>query len=147
MVETLGDLGSPMLQHEADVATLTPYVPEASIFHIIDAIATRNGAQAALLVHRLLENEEPLMLLGMINRHFRLLIQVREAIDLGADVRQVPEVRGDWHARKLSEQARRFSLEQLEAILRNLLETDFAIKSGLVKDVLGVDLFLAGMAE
>lgn len=132
---------------EADVSALTPYVPEANIFQIVDAIATRNGAQAALLVHRLLENEEPLMLLGMVNRHFRLLIQVREALDLGADVRQVPEVRGDWHARKLSEQARRFSLEQLEAILRNLLETDFAIKSGLVKDILGVDLFLAGMAE
>jgi DNA polymerase III delta subunit len=44
------------------------------------------------------------------------------------------------------EQARRFTLQQLEAIYRNLLETDFAIKMGRVSDALALDLLVAGLS-
>lgn len=143
-------VGPEQVITESDVATMTHYVPETNIFQIADALATRNSDQAAQIVHRLLRADdppEPLALLGTISRHFRLLIQVREALDGGANVRELPEIKGDWHARRLSDQARHLSLGELEAIYRNLLETDYAIKSGRVGDALALDLLVAGLAE
>jgi DNA polymerase-3 subunit delta len=134
---------------EADVAAMTTYVPEANIFDIVDAMGHGNGAQAVLLIHRLLDDpkQQAFGLLGMINRQFRLLIQVREALDMGSNPRELPDLQGkSFMAQKLLEQARRFSLQQLEAIYRNLLETDFAIKMGRVSDALALDLLVAGLS-
>ncbi len=134
---------------EADVALLTPYVPEANIFDIVDALGRREGQIASVLIHRLLADpkQQPLALLSMINRQFRLLIQVREAIEMNRSPRDLPDLqRVSFLIPKLTEQARNFTLEQLEAIYRNLLESDYAIKTGKVSDVLALDLLVAGVS-
>ena len=43
---------------EADVTLLTPYVAEASMFEMVDALAEGRGKVAVSLVHRLLEQED-----------------------------------------------------------------------------------------
>lgn len=131
---------------EADIADMTPYVPETRIFDIVDALGMGKASQASTLIHRLLADpkESPLALLSMITRQFRLLILVREALDLNRNPRELPELQR-LPIQKLVEQARRFSLEQLEAIYHNLLDTDHAIKTGRVEDTLALDLFVAGL--
>jgi len=134
---------------EADVALLTPYVPEARIFDMVDAVAERNGRLATILMHRLLEDQEPLALLGMINRQFRQLIQAREVMNAGGgsgDLLKLPDIKHPFVAQKLTQQARNFTIEQLEGIYRYLLETDQAIKTGRVEPELALDLFVAGLA-
>ncbi len=138
---------------EKDIAALTQYVPEASIFEITDALGRGDAKTALNLMHRSVERfgESPLGILAMINRQFRLLIQVREALDdprceatlrEGEDFKNVP----DFVLRQLRDQARRFSLRELERIYRQLLEVDYEIKTGKVSDVLALDLLAAGLA-
>ncbi|MBN1681777.1 MAG: DNA polymerase III subunit delta [Anaerolineae bacterium] len=133
---------------EADVVLLTPYVPEANIFEMVDAIGRRDGVTASRLLHRLLENDEPLRLFAMIIRQFRLLILAREYLNDEGSPRQIAQAIGvhPFVGEKLSQQARAFTLEQLEAIYHHLLETDLGIKTGKVDDIVALDLLIAGIA-
>jgi DNA polymerase III subunit delta len=134
---------------EEDVALLTPYVAEARIFDMVDALAERKGRQAAALLHRLLDESEPLALLGMINRQFRLLIEAREVLDAGGDsgdLLKTPDIKHPYVAQKLTQQARNFTLDQLEDIYRYLLDTDYAIKTGRIEPELALDLLVASLA-
>ncbi len=134
---------------EAEVRLLTAYVAEAGIFDMVDALGRREGARALALMHRLLDEQPPLSLLGMINRQFRLLIQTREVLDAGgnsSDLLKLSEIRSPFVAQKLAQQARNFTLEQLEGIYRYLLDTDYGIKTGRVADTLALDLLVAGLS-
>jgi DNA polymerase-3 subunit delta len=134
---------------ESDVTLLTSYVPEVNVFEIVDAIAKRDAVQSLKLIHHVLENtkQEPLSLLGMINRQFRLLLQTREVLDAGANPRQLPELQRVPQSKKefLIRQAQTFTLEQLELIYHRLVEYDFDIKQGNIKDDLALDLLVAGL--
>jgi DNA polymerase-3 subunit delta len=135
----------------ADVSAMTTYRPEANIFAIVDAIAAQNGKTAMELIHRLLADpkEQPLNLLSMINRQFRLLIQTREIIDAGEDSRNLDKILGihAFVAKKLVPQAQNFNMEQLEAIYRLLLDTDQAIKTGRLSDMLAIDLLVTQLTN
>ena len=50
---------------------------------MVDAIGNRNGREALLRLHRLLEDEDPHPVFGMIVRQFRLIIQARECLEHG----------------------------------------------------------------
>ncbi len=133
---------------EDDVALLTPYVAEVKIFDMVDALGQRNGKVASTLIHRLLEDQQALSLLGMINRQFRLLLQTREVLDAGggpSDVANVPEIRAGFVAQKLTQQARNFTLPQLESIHRYLLDMDWSIKTGKIEPEIALDLFVASL--
>jgi DNA polymerase III subunit delta len=85
----------------------------------------------------------------MIYRQFRLIIQAREVLDMGGDKRdlmKLPDFRSDFVAGKALEQARGFTMDQLEAIYRYLLETDHGIKTGKVNEGLALDLLVAGLS-
>jgi len=132
-----------------DVALLTPYVAEADVFEMVDALGRRDGAAAARLLHRLLDDDDPLRLFGMIVRQFRLLILAREYLNEGGAPGQMGAAIGvhPYVAEKLTRQVRAFTLDQLEMIYHFLLETDAGIKTGKVSDVLALDLLVAGIAS
>ncbi|MDX1613812.1 MAG: DNA polymerase III subunit delta, partial [Candidatus Promineifilaceae bacterium] len=78
-----------------DVSLLCPYVAEASIFDLVDAIGERNGSKAARLLHKkLTEGADPFYLFAMIVRQFRLLIQTKE---LAEDGRRAPAIADALH--------------------------------------------------
>lgn len=116
-----------------DVELLCPYVAEANIFDLVDAIGNRNAKKAAILLQQKFnEGVEPFYLFSMIIRQFRLLIQVKELADDGLkppaiskEIRQHSYVVG-----KLFQQGRGFSLTQLESIYRHLLAIDVDVKTG-----------------
>jgi DNA polymerase-3 subunit delta len=133
-----------------DVEALTPYVAQADIFALVDAIGQQQGKRAATLLRRKLEaGEEPLYLLVMITRQIRLLIQVREKLDQGYRLDQVAdEVKlHPYVAEKLARQAVNFDLPQLEEVHRQLLETDVAIKTGQIDPAVALDLLVIEVAS
>ncbi len=134
---------------EADVALLTAYVAEANVFEMVDAIGKRDGATASQLMHHLLDNDDPLRLFGMIVRQFRLLIMAREHLNAGGSPKQTGQAIGahPFVGEKVAEQARAFTLEQLEHIYHHLLETDIGIKTGKVDPIVALDLLVAGIAS
>jgi DNA polymerase-3 subunit delta len=135
---------------EDDVRLLVSYVREANVFDMVDALGQRDGQQAAKLLHQLLdEGEHPLALLGMIVRQFRIMIQVKELNGQGLNQQEIA-ARLKLHrfvVKKAVRQAMNFSMEQLEAIYRKLLETDVAIKTGQMDDVLALDMLVVGLSR
>ncbi|MCP4424111.1 MAG: DNA polymerase III subunit delta [Chloroflexi bacterium] len=131
-----------------DVGLLSPYAAEASIFDLVDAIGSRNGKKAAVLLQKKFnEGTDPFYLFAMIIRQFRLMIQVKELAN--ADLR--PPAIGkqlkmhSFVVGKLYQQAQHFSLPQLEQIYRHLLEIDVGVKTGQNEMTTALNLLVAGL--
>ncbi|MFP4322940.1 MAG: DNA polymerase III subunit delta [Anaerolineales bacterium] len=134
-----------------DVATMTPYVAEANIFIMVDALGAGDGQTALHLLQKLLtEGKEPLYILSMINRQFRLLIMAQAHIDATgspAGMESIPDIK-PFLVKKLTQQLGRFQgLAQLEALYRKLAEMDDQIKTGQIKDDVALHLFIAGVTR
>ena len=140
---------------ESDVQQLTPYVPEANVFAVVDALATGDGNTALSLMHRALD-ENPrdpgFGLFALIVRQFRLLILTREHLSNGgssggASIAKAIGIRSSWQADKLAKQSRAFTVEQLERIYRRLQQYDQDMKTGLIEPRLALDLLVASLAQ
>ena len=136
---------------EADtVQLLCPYVAEASIFDLVDALGGRNSRKAAGLLHqKLTDGTDPFYLFAMFIRQFRLLIQVKALAEAGEKPPTISKAVGihSYVAGKLFQQAQSFSLPQLEQIYRHLLEIDVGIKTGRSEIVTALNLFLAALTN
>jgi DNA polymerase-3 subunit delta len=135
---------------EEDIRLLVSYTREANVFEMVDALGKKEKGRAVKLLHRLLEEgEHPLALFGMVIRQFRIMLQVKELAKYGFP-RQAIVKRLGLHrfvVEKGLEQARNFSIEQLEAIYNKLLETDVAIKTGRIDAVLALDTLIIGLCS
>ena len=135
---------------KADVHLLVSYVQQANVFEMVDSLGRRDSEQAIKLLHRLLESgEHPLSLLGMIVRQFRIMIQVKDLAERGVSPSKIDTELGlhRFVAEKGLRQSRNFSMEQLETIYRKLLETDLAIKTGQMDQVLALDILIVGLSK
>ncbi|MBE2224740.1 MAG: DNA polymerase III subunit delta [Anaerolineae bacterium] len=117
----------------ADVELLSPYLAEASIFDLVDALGNRNEKKAALLLQKkFAEGTDPFYLFSMFIRQFRLLIQVKEAAQDGSRPPAISQQlkMHSFVAGKLYQQSQQFSLPQLEQIYCHLLNVDVQVKTG-----------------
>ena len=133
-----------------DVDVLVPYAQAAVVFDLVDALGQGDSATAARVLHRLLEGpDHPLAIFGMIVRQFRLLVQVKELEQQGASLQDVTKELKlhPFPARKLHVQAIRFTSAQLDAIYHHMLDTDLAIKTGKLDQVLALDLLVAELTS
>jgi DNA polymerase-3 subunit delta len=133
-----------------DVRALVASVSESSIFDLVDAIGRRETHQALQLLHdQLSHNAAPIYLLSMITRQFRMLLQLRDLSERGKTVDQAAAQLKlhPFVARKTSDQARNFTLPQLEAIYRKLLDADIAIKTGRSEPMLALDLLVVELTR
>ena len=113
-----------------DVRALVSEVVPGSTWALLDAIATRQTAKAAELLERLVESTPLPVLLTVLHRRIRELIQVTDLMSSGAtpptiirDLKLKP-----YPAEKLMQQSRAWTIGELEAALEGLLELDVAIK-------------------
>ncbi|MEJ2265115.1 MAG: DNA polymerase III subunit delta [Anaerolineales bacterium] len=128
-----------------DVEHLTALSMQGDIFAMVDALGNRNARVAMSMLHRLLETEDPLRILGMVVRQFRLLLLAREILDRGggeSDVARQIHIH-PYVAKKVTAQARHLVLPALEGIYRSLLGLDLAIKTGQMDASLSLDMFIA----
>lgn len=134
-----------------DVQVMVPYVQSADvIFQLVDALGQREPRRAANYLHQLLETgKPPLMILGMIVRQFRLLVQTRWLLDegfasseLAARLKIHPYVAG-----KLRSQAVYFTSAQLRRAYDLLLQSDVAIKQGQLSPEAALDLLVVQLTS
>jgi DNA polymerase-3 subunit delta len=128
-----------------DVELLTPFRGQEDIFAMVDAIGQRNGREALARLHRLLENEDARYAFAMTIRQFRLILQAREATDTGLSPQEALGTSA-FVANKAANQARNFSLQDLEKIYRHLLEIDVASKTGGMDLEVALDTLVASLA-
>jgi DNA polymerase-3 subunit delta len=128
-----------------DIELLTPDAGQGNIFVLVDSLAGGDGRGTMNMLHRLLEVQDGISIFGMVVRQFRLLILTREILDEGDDSSQVARQLKTplFLAEKLTNQARRFRLTDLETTYHRLLELDEAMKTGEMASDLALETFVA----
>lgn len=117
-----------------DVRRLVSDASEALIWDLTDALSQRNGRKAMQSLYELRRNDaNPFYLLTMIARQYRIMIKVRDAVrsgggneyDIAKKVGEKP-----YPVKKAMQQSRQYGSAELDRIMEQLLEADFAMKTG-----------------
>lgn len=115
------------------------------IFDMINAVAERRQKAAMDLYYDLLTLKEPPMrILFLIARQFNLLLQVKELKNKGYDANTIGGQVGlaGFIARKYVAQAAKFGERDLKKALADCVETEEAVKTGRLNDVMSVELLI-----
>jgi DNA polymerase-3 subunit delta len=118
---------------ETDVKTLTAGAFNEDIFALTDALSAKNKAQATkLLAEQYAAGLSDEYLIAMLIRQFKILLQIREALDLKMNPL---EMAGKlklhpYVAKKGALQAKNFSSKILKNYLNRLINLDFSNKTG-----------------
>lgn len=116
----------------ADVDAIASRTGEASIFTLVDAIGERDAAGALRALHDILSTHEPLQVLFMVARQFRLILRAHTLIGARRPPGDLAERLGvhSFVARKLTGQSRGYRAGQFATIFTAIEDTDRMIKSG-----------------
>lgn len=115
------------------------------MFEMLDAIGVHNQDKALLLYHDLLALREPAMrVLYMLTRHFHILMQISVLMSEGKDNKTMAAACGipPFSVKKYAAQAGKYSYERLKSMVEKCQATDQGIKTGMVQDVVGVELLI-----
>lgn len=128
-----------------DVEAVVTLSAECTVFQMIDCLMRGQNGRAQLLLKAMLERGETRIgALAMLTRQLRMLTHIRL---MRAQGLPLPEIErrlslNHYAASRAAEQAGRFSAEALEAGYAACVDTDYAIKSGRVRDAAGLDALM-----
>jgi len=127
------------------IESLSIRTPEQNVFQLVEEIAKLRPEQAMTILHDLLkEKEEPIKLLALIARQFRMMLGAKELAKQGFSQQQIASQLGahPYAVKIAGEQAKRFRTETLERLMKELADLDLAMKSGAIDKTLGLELFI-----
>ncbi|UFJ38879.1 DNA polymerase III subunit delta [Brevibacillus humidisoli] len=143
-------LGTPGAVITDDVIEqLTPRTLEQDVFRLVDAVVAGRLPEAfRTLYDCLLTGEEPLKLLALLARQFRLLLHVKLWAPRGYSQQQLAGMLKvhPFAVKKAMEQTRYFDEASLRRLLGLFAEEDFRIKSGQVDKRLALELLMTRVA-
>lgn len=115
------------------------------IFDMVNAIASGNTKKALSLYYDLLALKEPAMrILFLIARQYNLLLQTKELKQKGFSDKDIASKIGvpPFVAGKYVAQASRFKTSDLKAFVKRCVETEEAVKTGHMNDVISVEMLI-----
>lgn len=128
---------------KADVQEHVARVAETKPWAFLDAVSSRNAAEA-LVQYRLLGESQAIRILSLLTGRIRELICARSLDGRGASPRIAAELgKQDWQVRNHLRWARMFKAGELEAALRSCAKADAALKRGANADQAMVGLILS----
>ena len=128
-----------------DVDSICTSNTENKIFEMIDAVAAKKQKTALGYYYDLLALKEPPMrILYMLARQFKILFEVKDLVKRGYSKKQIQEEKGlhPFVVSKCMDQCRAFSTKDLRRILEEAAELESSVKTGLLNDVMSVELFI-----
>ena len=128
-----------------DVDSICTSNTENKIFEMIDAVAAKKQKTALGYYYDLLSLKEPPMrILYMLARQFKILFEVKDLVKRGYSKKQIQEEKGlhPFVVSKCMDQCRAFSTKDLRRILEEAAELETSVKTGLLNDVMSVELFI-----
>ncbi len=129
-----------------DVHDVCSVAQVPTVFALVDALGLRRSQRAMEALHKLIdEGESPLGLLSMIQRQFRILLQVKELQTRRVTPSQMQTTLGISRAfiiEKSLRQAHNFDMERLESIYARLAEVEQSIKTGEIGEALALDVLV-----
>ncbi|HHX11868.1 MAG TPA: DNA polymerase III subunit delta [Clostridiales bacterium] len=115
------------------------------IFHLIDAIGSKNQKTALDLYYDLLSvREKPMSILFLIIRHFNILLQVKSLTTKGSAKSEIAEKVGipPFTVNKYQGQGRNFTSKGLVFAIEYATDIEEKVKSGLMVDQIGVEILI-----
>ncbi|MDH4615625.1 DNA polymerase III subunit delta [Brevibacillus sp. AY1] len=135
---------------DQSIELLSSRTLEQDVFALIEQVAIGRLDKAMRMMYDLMKTgEEPIKLLSLFARQFRLLLHVRQWSPRGYSQQQLAGMLKihPYAVKKAMEQARHFSEDSLKKLLGILAEEDYRIKSGQVDKLLALELFIARAHE
>lgn len=133
-----------------DVILLVSDAGSSDVFSMLDAMVEGRTREAQQMLHRQLDDTPPEVILGAVIHRFRQLIQVREALDAGDDLRGLIAQRvvfAGKQADRATNQAHRYSMQELKRIYRRLLELDIQSKTSQLDLASSLEVLVVEMGE
>jgi DNA polymerase-3 subunit delta len=130
----------------ADVKAIVQGSFSEHIFALIDAIGERNKSRATkLFEEELLAGQAPEQILAMILRQYKMILSVRDGLERGINEKELErEMKmNSYVMRKVSSQAKLYTVASLKTIFSNLIKLEQQYKTGKIDLVAGLNLFLA----
>jgi len=118
---------------------------ENDIFKLIDYIGEKNPSNAMRILNDMIqEGESVLGILAMIAKQFRVVMQVRQYQIEGYTSKAISEKLKvhTFVVSKALKQSLNFSDDMIIDMLNYILESDYKIKNGLIKDTLAVEILV-----
>lgn len=118
---------------------------ENDIFKLIDYIGEKNSSNAIRILNDMIhEGESVLGIFAMIVKQFKVVMQVRQLQVEGYTTKVISEKIKvhPFVAGKALKQANNFSDDIIVDMLNYILESDYKIKNGLVRDTLAIEMLV-----
>jgi DNA polymerase-3 subunit delta len=123
---------------------------ESNVFALVDRVVQRRLQEAFSILNDLLkQKEEPIRLLALLIRQFRIIFQVKQLKESGYTQGQMAK-RLHLHpyaVKVAAGQGNSFQKDELLGILNELTETDFAMKTGKMEKRLALEIMLTRIAK
>lgn len=132
------------------IQLLTSKTAEQDVFQLVDQVVNFKVGEAFKTLNELLKRkEEPIKILALLARQFRMIYRSKDLYAQGMSSGQMAGKLGcaPFVAQMAVNQSKNFSEHQLEEILNHLINTDFAIKTGRADKVLALEMFLLQVKE
>jgi len=123
---------------------------EQDIFSLVERVIQLDMTHAMRIFYDLLKNkEEPLTILSLLVRQFRLILQVKILLSKGYTQGQIASQLGvhPYPVKLAADKVRNFSEQGLRNVLAYLAEEDYRIKSGKIDKKLSLELFMMRAEE
>lgn len=118
---------------------------EAKIFDMVGAIGNKDTKKALTVYRNLLfMKESPIMILSMITRQFRIIMQSGYLAKDGKSINEIAEITGqrDFVVRECLRQTKNFTFEILKNALDECLKIDLDIKTGMADAETAVEILI-----
>ena len=129
----------------ADIDAVCTTAVSSHIFDMVRAVAEKDQRRAMDLYLELLALKEPPMrILFLLARQFRQLLQIREMEEEGRGRQEIQQILGipGFAVRQSSACARAYSPEKLSEAVRDFVDYEEAVKTGILSDRLSVELLI-----
>lgn len=129
---------------EKELEEVLGYNVRGDMWKFLDAVGNKNKEVALHEFAKLTAFEDNgQLLIAMIARELRLIARVLWARKLGAELSSLKLA--PFILQKTAQKAKLFSIDEIKEKITALFELDNNIKSGLVNENIGIDLFLASL--
>ena len=130
---------------EEDIRAICVNEADDTLYAMIDSIGNRDQQQALKLYRNLLQLKlEPLFILSQLRRNVRKMLEISELLAIGKTSDEIASIAGvpKWTLNRYKTQIRNNGKESFFDMLERCIETEANIKTGIVKDIVGVELLI-----
>ncbi len=123
---------------------------ENNVFTMVEHVANRRIDAALRICYDLLkQNEEPIKLMALLARQFRIILQVKQLGSQGFSEKKMASILSlhPYAVKIAAKQGKSFSEEELKDLLIRAADADFEMKTGQRDKQLSLELFMTGIVK